>query len=393
MMKQKILFILPGFNFGGTVFSTLNMISFLQRDYDITVLPMTHQGPVKKKYLDSGISLYPESLLLDSIRGKLRNEKRIWRKLLLFSLKFLRKILACFQVDFEQVIYNYIAHRIEGRKHYNYVAACQEGDATYFAACFKKSNKIAWFRNEYSIYRTEYSQIALYKDQKIYPQFDKIVCVSKTTSVDFIKYFPNIENKIIPIHNIQDVANIIAKSNESISDYPESPFVIVSVGRINPQKRFSKIPSIARKMLDVGCKFKWIILGDGNVLGEWDKLQEEIINNDVIDTVLCLGSKLNPYPYIKRAQLLVNTSYVEACPRVVIEAKMLKTPVVCTDFSSAKEFVSSNYDGFVDTIDNIHFPIIEMINNRDTYDRIKKVCNSYEIDNEKIYEQLKLLFS
>ena len=72
---------------------------------------------------------------------------------------------------------------------------------------------------------------------------------------------------------------------------------------------------------------------------------------------------------------------------------MLKTPVVCTDFSSAREFVSSNYDGFVDTIDNIHFPIIEMINNRDTYDRIKKVCNSYEIDNEKIYEQLKLLFS
>ena len=69
---------------------------------------------------------------------------------------------------------------------------------------FKKSNKIAWFRSEYSIYRTEYSQIAFYKDQKIYPQFDKIVCVSKTTSVDFIKYFPNIGNKIIPIHNIQD---------------------------------------------------------------------------------------------------------------------------------------------------------------------------------------------
>lgn len=107
---------------------------------------------------------------------------------------------------------------------------------------------------------------------------------------------------------------------------------------------------------------------------------------------MCLGSKLNPYPYISKANLLVNTSYVEACPRVVIEAKILKTPVICADFSSAREFVTSNIDGFVDSIDNIHTYIEKMIHDRALYNRIKTKCNEYNIDNGAIYNQLKKLF-
>ena len=173
---------------------------------------------------------------------------------------------------------------------------------------------------------------------------------------------------------------------------PMNVFTIVSVGRMNPQKRFSFIPSIARKLLDTGCSFKWIIIGDGNVFGEWDKLQKEITNNHVEDTVLCLGGKVNPYPYIKCSDLLVNTSYVEACPRVVIEAKLLKTPVICADFSSAREFVTSDVDGYVDTIDKIHTHIAKMILDKKYYSKIKITCEAYSIDNDHIYSQLKDIF-
>lgn len=392
-MKKKILFLLPGFNFGGTVFSTLNMISFLKSDYDISVLPMTYQGPVIKNYQDAEVKLLPESLSISALMGKIERETSLWRKIVFVYHKVLRRLLDKIGIDYELFVFKTVANGIEDKYQFDFVASCQEGGSTYFASCFGNCHKLAWFRSEYSIYRSEYPKSALIKDKKIYPLFDNIVCVSRTTRDDFKYYFPEIKDKVVAVHNIQNTESIIAKSHDCVSDFPDSAFVIVSIGRINPQKRFSFIPTIARKLLDAGCDFKWIILGDGNVFGEWDKLQEEIKKNGVEDTVLCLGGKLNPYPYIRKAQLLVNTSYVEACPRVVIEAKILKTPVVCTDFSSAREFVSSDYDGYVDTIERIHYPIIKLINNRATYDRIKEVCNIYAIDNELIFSQLKRLFS
>ena len=90
---------------------------------------------------------------------------------------------------------------------------------------------------------------------------------------------------------------------------------------------------------------------------------------------------------------MVNTSYVEACPRVVAEAKILKTPCVCADFSSAREFVRNDHDGYVDTIDGIITPLVELISDEGTYNRIKENCNAYSINNDEIYAKLKQVFS
>ena len=392
MSLKKILFIIPSFNFGGTVFSTLNMISFLKKDYDVLVLPMTYQGPVIKSYIDSQVQLLPEYMSLSSMIGTINMEYKLLKKIIFFVLKLSRKICSWFGYDFEYKIFQKVAKEIEDKYDIDFVVSCQEGNSTYFASCFNVCKKIAWFRNEYSIYILENPPIDHKKNQMLYPLFDSIVCVSETTRTDFISYFPDIANKVKSIHNIQNVSNIVLKSKEVINDFPSSPFVIVSVGRINPQKRFSQIPSIARKILDAGCEFTWIIIGDGNVYGEWERLQVEIQKNGVNDNVKCLGGKLNPYPYIQKANLLVNVSYVEACPRVVIESKILNTPVICADFSSATEFTTSGYDGYVETIDNIHAPIIELIKNPDLYATIKNTCNSYSIGVNKIYDQLKNLF-
>lgn len=354
---------------------------------------MTYQGPVIKNYQDANVTLLPESIALSAMMGRIEHEQNKWKKLIYYYYKILRKV--CYQLgyDYELYLFEKIAKHIDENNQFDYVASCQEGGATYFATFFKRAKKFAWFRNEYSIYKDEYPQAILDKDQVLYPKLDKIICVSKTTRDDFATYFPRLKQKVISIHNIQNVDNIRAKAQESITDFPSAEFVIVSVGRMNPQKRFSVIPSISRLLLDKGCSFKWIILGDGNAFGEWDRLQVEISKQGVESTVLCLGSKLNPYPYIQKADLLVNTSYVEACPRVVIEAKLLKTPVVCADFSSAREFVSNDYDGYVDTIENIVNHIEKMIKDHSLYSRIKQVCDNYEIDNERIYSQLRELFS
>lgn len=393
MKKQSILFILPGFNFGGTVFSTLNMISFLQRSgkYDIGVFAMTHQGPVKEYYKD--IKVLPENFFLSALIANWAKERSILNKLKYFFIKVIGRTTSFLGFNLHAILYKQYAKKLESQYAIDFVVACQEGASTSFVSYFEQGKRIAWFRSEYSIYKKEITNSALAREQTTYAKFDNIVCVSQTTQKDFISYFPGISDRVLAIHNFQNVEAITKKSVEPVSDFPFSKFVIISIGRMNPQKRFNAIPSIARRLLDDGCEFKWIIIGDGNAFGEYDKLQEEIRKNNVNSEVVCLGARLNPYPYIQRANLLVNTSYVEACPRVVIEAKILKTPVICADFKSAREFVTSGVDGFVDSIENIHVPIRKLIQDKELYQRIKSACNKYEMDNEHIVSQLLDLFS
>lgn len=387
-MKTKVLYVLPAFTFGGTVFSTLNMIMMLDKDkYDISVLPMSHQGPVKEYYKD--ITILPEQLMVAALIGRMDRENSFIRKVAFFLIKAMVRLSRMFHCDMTDWLYDRAARRVQSKFRFDVVASCQEGASTYFVRHFKNVRRIAWFRSEYQIYRDQLTITQQHYEQRIYKDFDNIVCVSKITRDDFASFFPDIADRLIDIHNIQNVDNIIKNSKETIPDaFSKDIFNIVSVGRFAPQKRFPSIPRLANELRDKGAKFIWYIIGDGNVFGEGDNLQKEIQKYDVSEVVKLIGSRLNPYPYIASADLLVNTSSYEACPRVVIESKILKTPVICADFSSAKEFVTNDYDGYIDTIENLSTPIANMILKPEVYSRIKVACDKYQIDNDLIQEKL-----
>ena len=391
-MKKKLLFVLPSFTYGGTVFSTLNMISLLDKDkYDISIFAMTHEGPVSKYYV--GYNVLPEVTNMSLLFGHLGKENNLFRRIRALSIKIVDKFCSYCGFDFKYYLYRRYAKVLQ-EEDYDYVASCQEGYATKFVSCFYGVKKIAWFRSEYSIFKDQLSKREKKLQSSIYHSFYKIVCVSQITRDDFVRYFPDLEYKTIAIHNIQNTKEIENKADLFVNDpLDDSVFTIVSVGRIAPQKQFHRIPEIASKIKESGCLFKWYIIGDGNSAGENDKLQDNIVKYKVKDEVICLGSRLNPYPYIKQAKLCVNTSYYEACPRVVIESKILHTPVICADFSSAKEFVTNGDDGFVDKLDNLWLIIANMINDDLLYQRIKDKCNKYTFDSDTISDQLNLLFA
>ena len=391
--NKKVLFIIPRFTYGGTVFSTLNMLSYLSKcNLDIYILGMTHQGPVKDLY--GAFNILPENFILSALTGDYKNEQSRVRKLLFFFIEGFNLVLKKMGCNLDRKVYSKIAQNIQHKKKFDIVASCQEGSATYFASYFNAPKKYAWLRTEYSFYRKQIPAKDQKYEQHCYALFDKVVCVSKTTRDDFAKYYQGIAEKIISIHNIQDTDSIISRSQEKIDDerFLTDGFKIVSVGRIAPVKQFPLIPEIAFKLKQRGASFIWFIIGDGNVDGQYDLLKENIQKFNVDDCVRCLGSKINPYPYISNAELVVNTSSYEACPRVVIEAKILKTPVICSDFNSAKEFVTDAYDGYVDRIENLEDHIYSLIHDKENYHRIKSNCDKYLIDNETIFKQLSDLF-
>lgn len=390
MSNKTILFILPGFNIGGTVFSTLNMISLLRDNYDISVLAMSNQGPVKEKY--SRVNVLAEDFLLASCCDAYWEITSFKKKLFATLIRSLERFCSLLGLDIRGLIYSICAKRYDGR--YDYVACCQEGASTIFLSKFEQSFKIAWFRSEYAVYRTQLSKTRLKREEEAYNHIDKIVCVSNTTRDDMAKFFPSICERIIAIHNIQDCERIIELSKVIVGDpFDQDVFNIVSVGRFAPQKQFHLVPSIARELKNLGLCFKWYIIGDGNQEGARDSFDEALYANNVQDCVFAIGSRLNPYPYISMANILVSTSYYEACPRVVAESKILHTPVISSDYSSAREFIVDGETGYVDKIQNLSSIICDLIKDKTLYFTLRRNCENYTMEVKGILNQLKDLFN
>jgi glycosyltransferase involved in cell wall biosynthesis len=68
---------------------------------------------------------------------------------------------------------------------------------------------------------------------------------------------------------------------------------------------------------------------------------------DVGDRVTILGRKKNPYPYIKNCDIYVQPSRHEAFGLVILEAKILKRPIVCTNFDGADEQIVNGVNGVI----------------------------------------------
>lgn len=392
-MNKKILFILPKFEFGGTVFSTFNMIRMLQQHggFDIYVYPMIADGPIRQVY--NSINVLKSDFLLESSFVNLQEYKGV-KKLSFFLGKIVKRL--SLSKDYNVKQFERVAQKLQMQYHFDFVVSCQEGDSTEFVSYFKDCKRIAWFRSEMTLYLQNHISEDRAKGLKfIYGRMNNIVCVSKTTRDDFAKYFPEFDKRILAIHNIQDIKEIFDKANEIIDDpFDKKYYTLVSVGRMSPQKRFAYIPKIASKLVMDGLTdFRWYIIGDGNKNGEYDRLIEELKKYQMHEYVKVIGSRVNPYPYIQSADALVIPSSYEACPRVVAEAHILKVPVISADYSSATEFVHHCVDGFVGNIDELNFYIAEMIKGSDNSKTVIRNCKNFNFDTGYILKQLLNLFS
>ena len=97
-------------------------------------------------------------------------------------------------------------------------------------------------------------------------------------------------------------------------------------------------------MRQAGIDFAWHVIGDGP---ERSKLETLIAENDLKDHVILDGSKTNPYPYMKYADLFVHPSYVESQGLTVLEAMALGVPCVVTKSRGPCEFIEDGVNGLL----------------------------------------------
>lgn len=332
----------------------------------------------------SDVKQIKPSFALASLSGGFANLREGLFKML-FSSSI--RIFARHFPEIQRTIFTNAANRI--MKHYNFdtVVACKENKPTLFASFFSSHNKVAWVRCDYNRYANHLN----FKRQEyeVYKRFNSIVCVSERTSADFSTVFPEFKQKTYTINNPQSEQYILNQSayNDFDSRFVRDGVTLLSIGRIDPVKRFSCIPKFAADLLQKGINFKWYIVGDGNH-AEYDKIAQEIDKYSMSEYVVCLGVKTNPHFYIAHSDLLICLSSSEACPRVINEAKILHTPVVCTDFPTAKEFINSGCDGLICSIDAIPDNIYRLLTDISLKNKIYVNMNSFRFDNTPLLMQL-----
>jgi glycosyltransferase involved in cell wall biosynthesis len=349
-MKKNLLFVMPGLAAGGGEKSLVNLLSQINYDlYNVDLFLLDHNG-LFMDYVPSEVNVValPETYRIfalpfwESIKALfLRRKVTLLYNRILFAAK---NRMATGISKKEQYNWKYIAMSLDQiEKKYDAAIGFLEKTSIYF--CVDKvhaSQKIGWIHIDYDKLGMDPAI-----DLAYFRKLNHIVTVSEECAKILKNRFPTQKNKVDIIYNIvspkmikkmatQDERNLYNKKGDEI--------IILSIGRLHYQKGFEAAIESCKKLKEKGYNIKWNIIGEGE---EREKLTQLIKVNELENDVKLLGLKSNPYPYIKQADLYVQTSKFEGKSIAIDEAKILNKPIVVTNFSTAKDQIHHGIDGLI----------------------------------------------
>ena len=206
--------------------------------------------------------------------------------------------------------------------------------------------KVCWIHTDYSkVYINPANELPVWSG------YDKIVSISDDATEAFCGIFPTLRDKIIGIENIlsPDFIRRQADMEQVDAEMPrlQDGVNILSIGRFSVAKRFEAVPQICRLLLNKGLKFRWYIIG----YGPDGEIRRNIERYEVADTLIILGKKSNPYPYIKACDIYAQPSIFEGKSVTVREAQIIGKPPVITAYPTAGSQVNDGVDGRIVPLD------------------------------------------
>lgn len=225
--------------------------------------------------------------------------------------------------------------------------------------------------------------------KKIYQKYDSIITVSAASREKFVEIIPEYANKTKIINNLFQINKIKILSNDINPYETDEEFKFVTVCRINNEaKRIDRIINTCEILKQEGIKkFKWYIIGDGKDL---DFLKNMARLKNVDDIIVFLGSKSNPYAYMKNSNCLVLSSEYEAQGLVLTEAHISGTPVIVTGYEEAFEFVNHGINGLIcdNSTKGLYETIKKVLLDTEILENIKINIKNQEFSNSKGLKQL-----
>lgn len=350
---MKIFFFLIDMNLGGTEKSLLNLIETLPENTDITIMMMQAHGEllsaipphVKVRVIEHAEAVYHT---VESNFVTLAKE-HLGKGRLLPALKAMRYYMRSKLQKGTDLYYEYIQQSLPVQEDIYDVAVAYAGPNTFISNYIldkvRAKQKIQWVHFDVN---QIYFDVPI--NQNLFRRFDKIICVSEDVQGHLLKKIPELASKTQVRHNVIPYSAIGQMANEAAigMDLNRSN-KIVTVGRLTDEKGHLGFLSTFRKLKDVGLDFVWYIVGDGKCRQD---LELQIDALGLQSNVILLGKQMNPYPYMKQADIYLQPSRYEGHCVTILEAKYLQKAIVCTDFSGAREELQDMKTGLITSFDD-----------------------------------------
>lgn len=342
---KKLLFVINSMGCGGAEKSLLSLLSLLDyHKYDVT-LQMFRRGGMFEQLLPPDVHLreeldYPR-FCAKSLAGQI------------FSLDFRRlnarlRTSLCLRKNAKQgrplhdaqAYWKYAGHAYDVLpEQYDIAIAWGQGTPTHFVAeKVRAGKKLAWVNADYA----SMGHNKLF-DLPYYDKFEKIVCVSDRLRAAMQQVFPEYAAKLTTIYDIQNPETIVKMAQRPCTLPNPHGITIVTAGRLSPEKGYDIATKAAQLLKTRGVDFHWYVLGEGNRA----PIEADIAAYGIADCFTLLGAKPNPYPYMKAADIYVQTSRFEGYCLTLAEARMLNVPCVTTEFDVVYAQMINGENGLV----------------------------------------------
>lgn len=344
-MKKKILVVFTGpMELGGVERSLLGLLdAFDYKTCQVDLFLYSHHGPLFQ-LINPNVNLLPEvkelAYLRESFGEKIKHQSyyAAWCRLIDGVLrnpnhddtwaKIMRKFAPMLNIEYDVAVgffrpFDFIAENVKAKV------------------------KVGWIHTDYTNAGEPLEPLLL-----DYRKVDKIAAVSKECQDTFCSLFPELTEKTFVMENILSKQFVVEQSRlfQVSDEMPATGAVrLLSIGRFCHQKNFDNVPDICARLKKMGYHVTWYLIGFG---GDEDLIHRKIDEEGVNDSVIILGKKENPYPYIKECDLYVQPSRYEGKAVTVREAQMLCKPVIITKYATAGSQVEDGVDGTIVPLDN-----------------------------------------
>lgn len=327
---KKILFVITQFYKGGAEVALLNLFRQLSpEEYEVDFLIFDQM------ILRDAQSLIPE--IPNWIRicnaaeseGKLAVIKKIWFKIY--------RRLTKHQL-YRKNAYDFI-------KGINYDVAFSYGEwmsPEFVAKQVKADKKLVWIHADVDK--------ANYVDEKILFGYDKeysgYIFVSDQSKKGAELKYPLLKQRSFVIHNMCDDKEVRKLGREPLK--AEEGFRgtwLLSVANLREEKNYPRMIETMKCLRDNGVNLSWVCIGSTANSFLLNKVKSLLIEYQLEDRFILLGTKENPYKYMKRSKAVVVLSDFEAWSLVITEAKLLGRPVISTRTSGALEQIEDMKTG------------------------------------------------
>ena len=188
----------------------------------------------------------------------------------------------------------------------------------------------------------------------------KILVVGNRIKDELVEHFAVAKVPIVVMKNFFDLNEVDQLSEEPISEELtalfDGYFTICISGRIAPEKGIDRFIKVLPFAIAKSKNVKLIIVGDGPQREEvvevckkenlgWCSVDKDGMGIDLSSTVVFLGYRKNPYPFLKRATMVALPSLYEGMPNTIAEALILGTPVISADCPYGPIEMLSDHEG------------------------------------------------